>query len=233
MLKPFLVVILIISIVILLLFMMNKRSREVGEGKPEIRYIALGDSYTIGEGASEDESWPVLLTKQLQKDGVKIVLIANPSITGFTTQQVIDNELPIYESLNPTFATLLIGVNDWVQGVDVNTFQQRLVIILDRMQAKLPDQSKLLLVTIPDFSSTPTGRQYSNGRDITKGITEFNDIIKEEAVKRNLQVVDIFPLTQEMSNNPDLIAPDGLHPSAKEYALWENLIYPIVYKISL
>ncbi|CAN5144718.1 SGNH/GDSL hydrolase family protein [soil metagenome] len=191
-----------------------------------IRYVALGDSYTIGEGASEEASWPSVLTKHLQRNGIDIQLVANPSVTGWTTQQVIDRELSVYDEANPTFATLLIGVNDWVQGVDNKTFRHNLVIILDRMQSKLPDKSKLVLVTIPDFLVTPSGRQFSSGRDSSKGIAEFNAIIIEEAIKKNLSVVDIYPLTQQMQG--DLVSSDGLHPSAKEYALWENLIYPVV-----
>lgn len=195
----------------------------------DIRYVALGDSYTIGEGASEEESWPTLLTKHLQKDGVDIELIANPSVTGWTTQRVIDDELPIYESSRPTFATLLIGVNDWVQGVPPEDFRKNLIVILVRMQAALPDKSKLIVLTIPDFSVTPVGKQFSNGRDIAKGIAQYNQIIQEEANKRGLPVVDIYPLTQQMKG--DQISSDGLHPSAKEYALWEKEVYPVAKKM--
>ncbi|MEK7571969.1 MAG: SGNH/GDSL hydrolase family protein [Patescibacteria group bacterium] len=193
-----------------------------------IRYVALGDSYTIGEGASEGESWPVLLVDHLQKEGIDIGLIANPSVTGWTTQDVIDKELPLYDRSNPTFATLLIGVNDWVQGVDKETFHNNLIVILDRMQQNLSQKQNLLLITIPDFSVTPTGKRYSNGRDIAVGISEFNEIIKEEGKKRNLHVVDIYPLSQKARTDPSLIAADELHPSAKQYALWEKEIYPMV-----
>jgi lysophospholipase L1-like esterase len=196
-----------------------------------IRYAAIGDSYSIGEGASEQEAWPALLAEHLTASSINVVLVANPSRTGWTTKQAIDHELPVWRKAQPQFASVQIGVNDWVQGVDVKTFQQRLVALLDAMQQVLPDTNRLFLVTIPDFSATPTGAMYANGRDITRGISEFNEVIKQEAARRGLAVVDIFALTQKMRGDQMLIAPDGLHPSAKEYRLWEEMIFPIAQKL--
>ncbi len=216
----------------------------------QVRYVALGDSYTICEGATGEESWPVILTDKLNKAGIPIQLIANPSRTGWTTQDLIDNELPIFDSSAPTFATLLIGVNDWVQGVSTETFHKNLNFIIDHVLEKINSQSsvvssplsnatdhgqlttdKLVLITIPDFSVTPEGPKYSNGKNISEGLQEFNTIIKNEAKKRNLKCVDIFPVSQNMKDNPDLVSKDNLHPSAREYAIWENLIYPVVYEM--
>ncbi len=202
------------------------------EGIPNksIKYVALGDSYTIGEGAKQGEAFPDLLVKHLNDStSIHIDLVANPSVTGWTTEDLIEKELSVFDSFKPDFTTLLIGVNDWVQGVDSATFHKNLNYIIDHV---LSTKSKLILITIPDFGVTPTGKMYSNGRDISNGITEFNNIIKAEASKRNLPLVDIFPETQKMKDNPDLIAHDGLHPSAKEYALWEKLIFPVAYKLS-
>ena len=197
--------------------------------KTPVRYVALGDSYTICTGTTAENSWPVLLCKHLNQNETDITLVANPSRNGFTTQDLIDSELPVYELSNPTFATLLIGVNDWVQGVDAKIFRKNLAYILDKMQAKLSNKSNLVLITIPDFGVTPTGARYSGGRDISKGIAEFNAIILEEAKKRNLKTVDLFPKSKEMGKDRSLVAADGLHPSAKEYAVWKTLIYPVVY----
>ena len=147
----------------------------------KIRYVALGDSYTICEGAKWEESWPFILTQHLNKEKIPIELIANPSVTGWTTQELIDKELPIYEESNPDFATLLIGVNDWVQKVSEEQFHKNLIFILDKMQAGLKVKTNLVLITIPDFGVTPKGANYSGGRDISLGIGEFNSIIVKEA----------------------------------------------------
>jgi lysophospholipase L1-like esterase len=197
----------------------------------KIRYVALGDSYTICEGALIEESWPVVLSKHLREKGIDIELVANPSITGWTTQNLIDRELSIFDSSNPTFATLLIGVNDWVQKVDKEKFHYNLNYIIDHVLKKLPNKKNLVLITIPDFSATVNGAKYGGGRDITEGIKEFNSIITVEANKRGLKLVDIFPTTQQMKSKAELVSGDGLHPSAKEYGLWEKLILPVVYDL--
>ena len=197
----------------------------------EVRYVAIGDSYTIGEGAKEDEAWPSLLTRHLREKGIQIELIANPSVTGWTSQQAIDREMPVFTASKPTFATLLIGVNDWVQGVDAATFQTRLTTLMDRMLELLPNKNRLLIVTIPDFGVTPTGARYARGRNISDGIASFNKIIMDEAKKRDLRVVDIYGLSKQMGNDRSLIAEDGLHPSAKEYAEWEKLIFPVAFEM--
>lgn len=197
----------------------------------KIHYAAIGDSYTIGEGVNENERWPNQLVEHLKQEGIHLEIICNPSVTGWTTQQVIDNELPVYRKSRPEFATLLIGVNDWVQDVTKEKFRENLRFIITEMQKELKNQKHFLLVTIPDFSATPEGPKYSRGRDITKGLVEFNQIIKEEAAAKNLFVADIFEISQQAKGDATLVASDGLHPSGKEYAEWEKIIFPLAKKI--
>jgi lysophospholipase L1-like esterase len=196
-----------------------------------VKYVALGDSYTICTGAEERQSWPLLLSQHLKKSNINIELIANPAQNGWTTKDLIDKELPVLDKSSATFVTLLIGVNDWVQGVKEADFRTNLIHIIKHIQAQLPDKRKLLLITIPDFGVTPTGAKYSNGRDIAAGIRSFNRIIEEEARKHQLTVVDLFEISKQMGKYPSLIAADGLHPSAKEYAIWETIIYPAAYEL--
>jgi acyl-CoA thioesterase I len=192
--------------------------------KTPLKYLPLGDSYTICTGAGEKDSWPLLLAKHLSEKGIRTELLANPARNGFSTQNLIDHELPLVKKLKPDFVTLLIGVNDWVRGVDKEKFTKNLIYILDEVQKNLSDKNKILLITIPDFGVTPQGKNYSGGRDISAGISEFNAVIKKEAEKRKLKLVDIFEVSKGMKDHPDLVAEDGLHPSAKEYAIWEKMI---------
>ena len=201
------------------------------KAQEKIRYAVIGDSYSCGEGAKPSESWPVLLTQHLKSQGLDVDLVSNPSVTGWTTKDAIDKELPKFIRSNPTFASLLIGVNDWVQGVDETAFRNRLSYLLDSMLAVLPNKKRLLVVTIPDFGVTPTGPKYARGRNIHEGIKQFNQIVSEEAAKRGLKVVDIFPLSQKMGQDKSLVAKDGLHPSAKAYAEWEQMIFPTALEL--
>jgi len=198
-----------------------------GEPINRVRYAVIGDSYSIGGGASLNESWPAVLTRHLKAQGLHLDLVANPSRTGWTAQQAIDHELPIFAAAKPNFGTLQIGVNDWVQGVDAETFRKRFIFLLDQMLAVLRDKNRLLVVTIPDFGVTPTGPRYSRGRDISEGLTGFNKIIAEEAMNRGLRVVDVFPVSKKMGDDPSLVARDGLHPSVKEYGEWETIIFQL------
>jgi lysophospholipase L1-like esterase len=191
-----------------------------------LRYAVIGDSYSCGEGATLEESWPVLLARHLTKNGIPVEVVSNPSRTGWTTQDAIEQELPLFRVARPDFGTLMLGANDWVQGVEAEVFCARMAHLMDEMLRVLPNDKRLLVINIPDFSVTPDGPTYARGRDIRAGLASFNRIIDEEAKKRGLPVVDVFPLSQEMGSDPSLVAADGLHPTGKAYAQWEELIFP-------
>lgn len=195
-----------------------------------IRYAAIGDSYTICEGVPEDQRWPNLLTKHMNEKGIQTELVCNPSVMGYTTQQVIDEELPVFEKSNPNFATLLIGVNDWVQEVDSTRFRENFEYIVDFMLVRLPGPERMIIISIPDFGVTPEGPKYSRGRDISAGLAEFNAIIKEVADERGIAVVDVFLISKKMATDPSMVWDDGLHPSAKMYAEWEKMILPVAVR---
>lgn len=209
---------IVIGILILLTVMARRGQRG------EIRYVAVGDSYTAGTGVDEDGSWPRLLVNDLKDHGVKIRLVANLAVNSKATREIISEQLTKFDRLTPTFATILVGVNDFNRGYPKEEFQKNLVIILDRMQARLPP-NRLVVLTIPDFSVTPTGKTFGDPTGNSEGVAGFNKIIKTEAAKRNLPVVDIYLLSQDMGKDTSLIASDGLHPSAKEYLLWEKVIF--------
>jgi lysophospholipase L1-like esterase len=191
-----------------------------------VRYAAVGDSYSIGEGASKADSWPALLARHLGLE-----LVANPSRTGWTTADAIAHELPVFRAARPEFATLMLGVNDWVQGVEPDVFRERLGHLMDEMRAVLPNEKHLLVINIPDFSVTPKGGEYARGRDISAGLANFNRITREESARRGLTMVDVFVASQELRDRPELVAADGLHPSAQAYAEWEALIYPVAHEL--
>src|SRR5260370_37630599 len=99
------------------------------------------------------------------------------------------------------------------------------------MLAVLPDKKWLIVVTIPDFGVSPTGPKYSRCRNIHAGILKFNQIVTEEARKRGLEVVDIFPISKNMGQDKSLVAKDGLHPSGKAYAEWGKIIFPAALEL--
>jgi acyl-CoA thioesterase I len=199
----------------------------LAHSKEPVRYVALGDSYTIGTGAQLHESWPAVITRSLQNKKVPIELVANLARNGWTTKDVLDQELPALAAAKPDMVTLLIGTNDWVQGVDAGTFRNNFRRILAELTRIIPAK-KVLVMTIPDFSVMPAGPQYSHGRDIAQGLTEFNRIIMEEAQQSSVDVFDLFSLSQSFAQDRSFAAEDGLHPSAKGYAVWAQALSPLI-----
>src|SRR3989338_1202970 len=131
--KLMLLVFVLSAVVIGFFFnMKNKKQPLIVQG-PEIRYVPIGDSYTIGQAVSSAESYPQLLTDHLRRSGHNVNLVTNPAQSGWTTQDAIDYELPIFIKSKPQFATLLIGANDLAQSVDNGRFRDRLGYLIDHM----------------------------------------------------------------------------------------------------
>ncbi len=196
-----------------------------------IRYVAIGDSYTIGEGLTKENSWPFQLTQKLNEAGVPIVLTANPSQSGWTVPMAIQRELPILKKSQPNFVTLLMGANDWIRHGNGKRFKQDLTILIDEILKTLPSTKRLIIVAIPDFSCSPTGAKFGFGKSAVNGISRFNGIVKALANERELSFIDIFPLSQELCDKPQMFAPDGLHPSARQYVEWVSKIFPAAYAL--
>jgi acyl-CoA thioesterase-1 len=194
-------------------------------GSP-IRYVALGDSYTIGTSVASAERWPEQLVARLPR----LALIANLGVNGFTSRDVIDVELPKLDGLRPEFATLLVGVNDVVQGVGAETYRSNVALILDALVDRV-GAGRVIVVTTPDYTVTPAGADYGDPVAQSAGIRTNNGIISEGATARGIRVVDIYDISLRAATERDLIAGDGLHPSGAQYALWVDRIAPAVQEL--
>jgi lysophospholipase L1-like esterase len=190
------------------------------------RYVALGDSYTIGTATrSAAERWPDQLVARLRGDALE--LVANLAVNGFTSRDVIEQELPRLDELRPGFASLLIGVNDVVQGVDAAMFERNVSAILDDLLRRLPP-SRILAVSTPDYTVTPEGASYGDPISQAAGIRRNNGILRDLARERGIAFVDIHDLSLRAADDRSLVAPDGLHPSGAQYTLWVGRIAPVV-----
>ena len=192
-----------------------------------LRYVALGDSYTIGTSVQAAESWPTQLAAKLSGPPARIELVANLGVNGYTSGDVVARELPRLDGLAPDFATLLIGVNDVVQGVPEATYRRNLGLIFDALLARLP-ASRLLVVTTPDYTVTPSGADYGDPATQRAAIEKNNSIITEVAAAHGIAVVDIFDISERAATDRSLVAKDGLHPSGEQYRQWVERIAPEV-----
>jgi lysophospholipase L1-like esterase len=192
-----------------------------------LRYVALGDSYTIGTSVGIAERWPDQLVTALGPTPPTLELVANLAVNGYTSRDVADLELPALVALEPEFVSLLIGVNDVVQGVPEHTYRRNVDRILDDLVARV-GADRIIVVTTPDYTVTPAGADYGDPVQQAAGIRDFNASLVALAEARSITVVDIHDLSLRAATNPSLVAGDGLHPSGTQYALWVERILPTV-----
>lgn len=203
----------------------NSQSVQISPADPQtIRYLPLGDSYTIGQSVAEAERWPNQLAEAYKPAGKSLRIVANPAVTGYTSQDLIDKELPLVKQLKPDFVTVLIGVNDYVQGVPEAVFRTNLQAIIASLQSDMARPQNILLVTIPDYAKTPGGARFGDPAAASISIENFNRIIVDAAQNANLPHADIFAVSQRVVNEPALTASDGLHPSGRQYQAWTAII---------
>jgi lysophospholipase L1-like esterase len=199
-----------------------------------IRYLALGDSYTIGESVPENERWSNQLAEllksspQLAGREVQVTIIAR---TGWTTAELWQGiEM---RAIQPPYdmVSLLIGVNNQYRGYDINEYREQFHFLLEKAIEYAGDNAeRVFVLSIPDWGVTP----FAAGRDaakIAQEIDAFNAVNREEAEKLGVAYVDVTPVSREAVNDPSFIAGDGLHPSGKMYAEWAKLALPIALKI--
>jgi acyl-CoA thioesterase I len=192
-----------------------------------MRYVALGDSYTIGTSVRPTERWPDQLVAALGPVDPTLDLVANVGVNGYTSADLIRDELPALDDLRPDFVSLLIGVNDVVQGVAPTTYAANVTSILDALLERLPAMG-IVTVGTPDYTVTPAGSDYGDPRRQHDAIVAANATMERLAVERGVAYVDTFDISLRAADDRSLVADDGLHPSGAQYALWVERILPVV-----
>ena len=192
---------------------------------PDARYLALGDSYTIGESVSEFERWPNQLGKLLEAEGIQteVTTIAR---TGWTVEELWQGIQAVKPEPPYDLVSVLIGVNNQYRGYDINEYREQFNFLLIRsIEYAGGNADRVIVLSIPDWGVTP----FASGRDqeqIAKDIDNFNRVNREESKKAGVYYIDITAISRETVNDASLIAPDGLHPSGKMYSEWAELVLP-------
>lgn len=193
-------------------------------------YLALGDSYTIGEGVAPSERWPVQLASAVRSQGVPI---DDPTIvarTGWTTAELLDalDALPDDHPRDFAMVSLLVGVNDQYRGLGVSAFGDG----FDRLLARAirfagGDAARVLVASIPDWSVTPFAEQdHRSGGAIAREIDEFNGAARARTLASHARFVDITSISRRAGGEPELLANDRLHPSGLMYREWVRIVLP-------
>ena len=201
-------------------------------GKNTSKFLALGDSYTIGQSVEVNERWPVQFLKELKATTNVIDTLQIIAQTGWRVDQ-------LKEAMNSSdlespygIVSLLIGVNNQYQGQNANDFRPEFIEILEKSLKLVENRTeRLFVISIPDWGASPYGFGFDRAK-VSKEINEFNSVVKEESEKRGLRYFNITTISRRALIDRTLIASDGLHPSGKMYKLWVDKMIPIISKIN-
>ncbi len=187
------------------------------------KFLALGDSYTIGESVSEKERWPVQLAKKLREKGQSIGEPLIIATTGWRTDDLMNAVNKAHLKNEYDLVSLLIGVNNQYQGKSseqyVIEFEDLLKTAIQLAKGK---KENVFVVSIPDYGYTPFGKPKQ--AEISKALDRFNEINKRITEKAGIKYINITDISRQGIQQPELVADDGLHPSGKMYSLWVDRI---------
>lgn len=191
------------------------------------RLLALGDSYTIGEGVTPAERWPAEVARRLRESGVDVADPVVVAQTGWTTDE-LDEGIDAADPAGPFgVVTLLVGVNNQYRGQGLEPYRSGFRDLLGRAIALAGGvPGRVVVVSIPDWGATPFGARDPRGPEqIAREVDAFNAVAREEAERAGAQWVDVTALSRTQG---DAVVDDGLHPSAAAYAAWAEQIAPAV-----
>src|SRR6056300_965635 len=198
------------------------------ESNSTISFLALGDSYSVGEGLEGEQNWPERLFDSVKKNDDTIKIIAE---TGFSTNeliQAIDNA-GLEKRYN--LISIQIGVNDQFRGNSIELFKQDFQKLVQRIKEnELTKRASVFVVSIPDWGATPFGSSWDRIR-VASEIDAFNRVIKGVCNTNNILYIDITQISRKDQNNWIYVTADGLHPSSIMYGLWLNKITPLVKEL--
>ena len=189
-------------------------------------YLAIGDSYTVGESVPLADNFPHQLVRIMHENGFRVEPPQIIAATGWTTSE-LQSAIDILNLADKRFdfVTLLIGVNNQYRGQSIDTYAVEFErLVTQAIEFADHETSHVFVLSIPDWGVTP----YAQGRDralISKQIDQFNEVNKKISARINVNYLDITQGTREALTDPELVAIDGLHPSAKEYLRWAEKLF--------
>jgi len=193
-----------------------------------LRFLALGDSYTIGEGVAPDERWPLQLVARLRAEGIGIGEPRIVATTGWTTDEL--SAAMETADFTPPYAlvTLLIGVNDQYRGRGVDEYRAQFRDLLQRaIQLAGGIAAHVIVASIPDWGVTPfAAREGRDAAAVAREIDAFNAIASAEAAGAGAARIDITAISRAPESRQELVG-DGLHPSGAQYARWVEAVLPL------
>jgi lysophospholipase L1-like esterase len=196
------------------------------------RFLALGDSYTIGEGLQPNQRWPAQLVRRLRSREVELDEPEIIATTGWTTDEL--SVAMDAARFTPPYAlvSLLIGVNNQYRGRDLENYRDEFSALLARAIALAGGRAaRVIVVSIPDWGVTRFARSKNRDADLIAGeIDRFNTAARTIAAQHSVAYVDVTAASREAADGDAMLVGDGLHPSAAQYAEWTDAILPVAMR---
>ncbi|PHR98996.1 MAG: lysophospholipase [Leeuwenhoekiella sp.] len=195
-------------------------------------YLALGDSYTIGESVCATCNYPMRLKAAFENETEADLSVKIIARTGWRTESLIQAIKGENPAQNQDLVTLLIGVNNQYQGGSLETYKTEFKELLETaVKLAKGDRDRVVVLSIPDYAFTPFGQSTTNPEEITAEINAFNDAAKSITIASDVSFLNITDITRKGLEDPELVAIDNLHPSEKAYAEFVERLLPIALEI--
>ncbi|WP_437944498.1 SGNH/GDSL hydrolase family protein [Sorangium sp. So ce281] len=192
-------------------------------GLEEIRYLALGDSFTAGTGNPPSDAFPSRLAELWRAQGRRVTL-KNVAVNGYTAEDVQEREIPEVAPFRPTLVTLAVGANDYVRRWSADAYRSRVRVLLRAIIDAGVAPDRIVALPQPDWSLSPAAASFGDPRQIGADIVAFNTVLRDEAGAAGARYVDLYPLMHKQAE-AKMLASDGLHPSARAHAEWAAALH--------
>lgn len=204
----------------------NQNLNTNSSDQTQFTLLALGDSYTIGQGVDEDQRWPNQFIQVAYENGVDFISSRIIAETGWKSNDLINAIESSNFDKKYDYISLLIGVNNQFNSKPVNEFKKDLDKLLIKINNLKKKNGSVLIISIPDWGSSPFGLGFDRN-EISNEINTFNNSLKSFANNNGLDYVDVTEISRRAINEPNLIAVDNLHPSGIMYLEWAKKIFQV------
>jgi lysophospholipase L1-like esterase len=204
----------------------NQDLNSIISNESPLSLLALGDSYTIGEGVNEEERWPNQFVQVAYENGIDFLTPRIIAMTGWKTYDLINGIESSNFEKKYDYVSLLIGVNNQFNSRSINEFEDDLDKLLIKINNLKKKDGSVLIVSIPDWGSSPYGENMDRNQ-ISTEINTFNNSLKSFANINGLKYVDVTEISRRAINEPNLITSDNLHPSGLMYLEWAKKIFNV------
>lgn len=222
------------GIIVLFFLSCGTSKNESSNLKSPLKYLALGDSYTVGESVCDTCNFPSQLKDSLELNLHKTISLKTIAKTGWTTSDLLSAIASKNVMQDYNLVTLLIGVNNQYQDKAFSVYEKEFPQLLDlAIKFGKGNPENVIVLSIPDYAFTSFGKKSGKAEKISRDLIKYNEFAEKASLEKGVRFINITPITQQGMRNPKLVASDGLHPSGLAYRKFIEQIFPHIKNLSM